>query len=315
MQQEDLTTLASHNPSLADAIANVAIDVPLEKIYAPIEEKFDAPAYKRYLSLCADMQVTTPPHLLVVEDETYKERYKANGARYFVESNAILLQENLWRAFSQFRAEGKYALTHELGHAYEHQHNAKPSRRTVLQGMLGTVMASPLPLVAGSVAGMQIVKTTTDDDSISNPNIIAGAIAGAAIASRITGKATKTLKRKEAASNLRASELFVDKLAVERLGHEEVVQGLLDFCLSDTKRIYAAELHFKSKEDLTKYNQLATGLCKRYPVLSHSQAQKILYLQALNADYKNETGYPSSYERIMEVLEDSNQSRNASKSR
>jgi hypothetical protein len=315
MKPEAFASLSSNNPRLLSAVSTLSKSIPLEKISAPSINAFDAPAYARYQTLCTQMHVTNTPTLLIVKDEAYKEHYKVNGARFLVQENTIILQENLWRAFSQSRAEGNYALAHELGHAFEHQETAKPTRRTILTGILTTALSSPAPSVAGALTGIQIAKKTTSDDSISNPNLLAGAIGGGVLTSYAARKASDAITKQKTASRLKTSELFVDKLAIKRLGHAEVIQGLLDFSLSDVARMNTVTLNFASKPEREQFEKLAQNLCKEYPFLRPQQAQGILLLQALSSNSQNTTGYPTAYERVKEILDDYKQSQSSQKSR
>ncbi|MBA4274532.1 MAG: hypothetical protein C0436_02640 [Alphaproteobacteria bacterium] len=323
MQHRTLEHWQETSAAVAARITTLSASIPLDAIDTPSTNRFQSHSHQQYLALCSTLGVHRPPTLIVIEDRQYRKYYECGGARYISPDNIIVMQRKLWSAYRNGDPEGVYAITHELGHAFQRQNPSAPSRRSVVAGLISSALV-PTTTISGAVIGIRTGETLhslIDEEatpSLTNPSSLVGAALGTVAGGTLGNKTLTYLRHRSHSSEVRASERFVDRFATQHLGHHETIRGLLDF-VSDTLKVSRSNFE-KTASDTSKRLLRAQSydLRAEYRFLTQREAESIVLLRycveessskrriidQLSTDHMRNGDYPSVYDRITQILAD-----------
>lgn len=286
--------------------------VPFEHISLPADDAQVHGTMKRYNAIAAAMDITEAPHLIVIEDAWWPFTHTAH---FKPGTNTITITRKTWEDFATEKpgTAADYIIRHELGHAAD----KKPglNRRTFLGGLLAGAIRPTAAL--GSAAVAIKAGDTLHGDTTPHHTLVVGseASAGGAIGHKAVTPLAKWAIGRNHSYRTHVEEITADRHASTDKDPIETIRGILAHALSQESTKITKDYAERSLSIRAHVGGMATTLQERYPILSAEDAQSTALLKyhyerhrpdlrkRLSTDPKENGDYPSGYERIMALLE------------
>lgn len=280
--------------------------------YPPDSDEMPDPLWDVYDGCIRVMDIETPPTVAVVKDEAW-EKIAPDGSDDRVEGyaiepyNTVVIRKSVADLILKDSSLGGYSFCHEMGHIKQYQEGlAIPiSRRALLASSgVGFIAAG----IASAMGARKLAPKVTDNviaqGFLSEGALVVGGAAGAT-ATYFSFAYYESLRK-------RAAEFYADKMAIKVLG-AEILPMLV--------HLYHSPLDGASL-DAVEVDKARAAITQRYGSLLDEQSVERLSQAAVTRklDFENEQqvrhaatkrGYPKGFDRIVYLLEDEIQQRQA----